>query len=68
MLKLMVMFQQALWPVKNEKGAMAIEYGLLAGLIAVVIITAVRAVGTNLTALFNYVADNLRPLGALTRT
>ena len=43
MLKMMVMFQQALWPVKNEKGAVAIEYGLLAALIAVVIITAVTA-------------------------
>jgi len=42
-----------------EKGATAIEYGLIAGLIAVAIITAVSSVGTNLTAKFNQVAGNL---------
>jgi pilus assembly protein Flp/PilA len=41
---------------KNESGATAIEYGLIAGLIAVVIITAVTAVGTDVTAIFNKVA------------
>ena len=44
----MVMFQQALRPVKNEKGAVAIEYGLLAGLIAVAIIAGARLVGPEL--------------------
>lgn len=42
-----------------RKGATAIEYGLLAALIAVVIITAVSAVGTNLSATFNKVANKL---------
>lgn len=44
---------------KNEEGATAIEYGLIAAGIAVVIIAAVTLVGGNLTALFNNVAGNL---------
>ena len=43
---------------KDESGATAIEYGLIAALIAVVIITAVRLVGTNLTGTFNNIAAN----------
>ena len=43
----------------DESGATAIEYGLLASLIAVVIIGAVKLVGTNLSAKFNGVANNL---------
>jgi pilus assembly protein Flp/PilA len=42
--------------VRDESGATAIEYGLIAAGIAVVIITAVRLVGTNLTTTFNAVA------------
>jgi len=42
--------------LKNEEGVTAIEYGLIAALIAVVIITAVALVGTNLTATFNTIA------------
>ena len=38
---------------------MAVEYGLLVSLIAMVIITAVTAVGTKLSGLFNSVATNL---------
>ena len=45
--------------LRNESGATAIEYGLIAGLIAVVIIVAVTAVGTSLTATFNSVASAL---------
>jgi len=45
--------------VKNESGATAIEYGLIASGIAVVIITAVNLVGTNLTAKFNTIATAL---------
>lgn len=40
----------------DESGATAIEYGLIAAGIAVVIITAVQLVGTNLTGTFNKVA------------
>jgi pilus assembly protein Flp/PilA len=47
---------------KDESGATAIEYGLIAAGIAVVIITAVNLVGTNLTSLFNDVAAKLKPV------
>ena len=43
----------------NESGATAIEYGLIAALIAVAIITAVTAVGTNLTATFNTIKASI---------
>jgi pilus assembly protein Flp/PilA len=43
----------------DESGATAIEYGLIAGLISVVIITAITLVGTNLSAKFNAVATAL---------
>ncbi|MGH6828872.1 MAG: Flp family type IVb pilin [Rhizomicrobium sp.] len=45
--------------VRDESGATAIEYGLIAALISVVIITAVTLVGTKLTATFNAVAGAL---------
>ena len=38
--------------VRDESGATAIEYGLIAALIAVVIITALTTVGTTLNAKF----------------
>jgi len=44
----------------NTSGATAIEYGLIAALIAVVIITAVTTVGTNLSTDFTNVATSLR--------
>jgi len=43
----------------DESGATAIEYGLIAALIAVAIITAVGTVGSNLTSTFNAVANAL---------
>jgi pilus assembly protein Flp/PilA len=45
--------------LKNESGATAIEYGLIAALIAAVIITAVTAIGTNLNATFKNIGDKL---------
>lgn len=45
--------------LRDEEGVTAIEYGLIAALIAIVIITAVTAVGTNLNGVFQKVADNL---------
>lgn len=42
--------------LSNESGATAIEYGLIAAGIAVVIIAAVQLAGTNLTTTFNSVA------------
>jgi pilus assembly protein Flp/PilA len=44
---------------KDESGVTAIEYGLIASLIAVVIITAVTLIGTNLTAKFDFIAGKL---------
>jgi len=41
--------------IKNESGATAIEYGLIAALIAVVIIGAVTVVGTSLSTTFTTV-------------
>jgi pilus assembly protein Flp/PilA len=46
--------------IKNENGATAIEYGLIAALIAVVVITALTTIGTNLKADFTSVATALR--------
>lgn len=40
----------------DEKGATAVEYGIMVALIAVVIIAAVALIGTNLNAIFNQVA------------
>jgi pilus assembly protein Flp/PilA len=45
--------------VRDESGATAIEYGLIAALLSVVIIGAVTLVGTNLTQTFNDVAAAL---------
>ena len=44
---------------KDENGATAIEYGLIAGLISVVIITAITLVGTTLNDVFQYIGDTL---------
>ena len=44
---------------RNEKGATAIEYGLIAALIAVAAITAMQSLGTNLSSTFNKVASNM---------
>jgi pilus assembly protein Flp/PilA len=45
--------------LRNETGATAIEYALIASLIAVVIITGVTAVGTGLSSTFNTVSGKL---------
>jgi pilus assembly protein Flp/PilA len=45
--------------IRDESGATAIEYGLIAALIAVVVITALTAIGSNLETKFNAVAGAL---------
>ena len=45
--------------LKNEDGATAIEYGLIAALIGVAIIVAVTSVGTGINTSFNNVAAKL---------
>ena len=44
---------------KDEDGVTAIEYGLIAALIAVVIITAVTLVGDSLENTFNYIGGEV---------
>lgn len=44
---------------RNQEGASAIEYGLIAGLISVVIIVALTDVGTALSNLFSQIAAAL---------
>ena len=46
--------------LKDDSGVTAIEYGLIAGLIAVVIIAVITTVGTDLTNLFNNVSGGLQ--------
>ena len=44
---------------KDEEGATAIEYGLIAALLSVVIIASVTLVGTNLSTTFGTIAASL---------
>ena len=46
--------------VKDESGATAIEYGLIAALISVVIIGVLSTIGTNLNTKFNTIATKLQ--------
>jgi pilus assembly protein Flp/PilA len=48
---------------REEKGATAVEYGLMVGLIAVVIIFAVTTLGTELNELFTSVGEDLGGAG-----
>jgi pilus assembly protein Flp/PilA len=45
--------------INDESGATANEYGLIAALIAVVLVTALGTLGTNLSSTFNKVAGDL---------
>jgi pilus assembly protein Flp/PilA len=56
--------QKALSFTKKEDGATAIEYGLIAALIAVAIIAAVTLLGTSLSDLFNTVSGELEAAGS----
>jgi pilus assembly protein Flp/PilA len=61
----MLMFAQA---IKNffydEEGVTAIEYALIAALIAVAIIAAVTLVGTDIAAVFTNISDKLQAIPA----
>ncbi|MER7072522.1 Flp family type IVb pilin [Terrabacter sp. NPDC000476] len=50
---------QMLANVNKDKGATAVEYGLMVALIAVVIIGAVAALGGKISDMFNTVATNI---------
>jgi len=45
---------------KDQRGATAIEYGLIAALIAVAAIGAMSALGTQLSTTFNNVSNNMK--------
>ena len=55
MTKALIKLQQ----LRSEKGATAVEYGLMVALIAIVIIVAVALLGTNLSGLFNKTASSV---------
>jgi pilus assembly protein Flp/PilA len=59
MLKTQMFIYKLMNPLANKDGATAVEYGLMVGLIAAVIITAVKLVGTNLDALYDAVAAKI---------
>lgn len=50
--------------LKDESGATAIEYGLIAALIALVIITAVTTLGTTLSGKFSTISTQVGSAGA----
>jgi len=45
--------------LKDESGATAIEYGLIAALISVALITGATALGSKLNAMFNALSDTM---------
>ena len=46
--------------LKDESGVTAIEYGLIAGLVSVLILAALQLLGGNLVAVFNSIANGSR--------
>lgn len=46
--------------IKSESGVTAVEYGLIASLVALAIIVGAGLLGTNLNALFNYIAGEVQ--------
>jgi pilus assembly protein Flp/PilA len=61
MLRYYVTIQHALHRTlkRDDRGATAVEYGLMVALIAAVIVTAVTLIGTNLNTTFNNVATKI---------
>jgi pilus assembly protein Flp/PilA len=59
MLSRLTKFQSKLVALRDDRGATAVEYGLMVALIAVVVIVAVTLLGTNLSSLFNTVATKV---------
>ena len=53
------MFSRLMALLKDDRGATAIEYGLIAALIAVAAITAFQLVGTNLSSTFHNIGTQL---------
>jgi pilus assembly protein Flp/PilA len=59
MLRQIVKFQNKMVQLRDERGATAVEYGLMVALIAVVIILAVTALGGNLRDIFQKTANTV---------
>ena len=59
MLSHLVKFQTKIATLRDDRGATAVEYGLMVALIAIVIIAAVTLLGGNLKSLFNDVATKV---------
>ncbi|WP_377643897.1 Flp family type IVb pilin [Oryzobacter terrae] len=60
MIRAIAKFQTKMFMLRNdEKGATAVEYGLMVALIAVVIIIAVLTLGNKLSSLFNNTAGQI---------
>ena len=47
--------------IESERGVTAIEYGLIASLVALAIIIGATLLGTNLGALFSYIGGKVAP-------
>jgi len=59
MLSHLVKLQVKVAALREDRGATAVEYGLMVALIAIVIIVAVTLLGKNLSTLFNTVATSV---------
>jgi pilus assembly protein Flp/PilA len=59
MLSCLVKFQTKVAAMRDDRGATAVEYGLMVALIAIVIIAAVTLLGTRLSSLFNSVSTSV---------
>jgi pilus assembly protein Flp/PilA len=61
MVQMLKVYAEHYWP--REEGATAVEYGIMVALIAVVIIAAVRILGTNLNTVFTNVGTEVGGTG-----
>lgn len=60
LIKVQMSLRRADLRIRNDdRGATAVEYGLMVALIAIVIIVAVKLLGTNLSTLFNKTATSI---------
>jgi len=55
----MYLFNVLTHMIKSKKGQGMVEYGLIIGLVAIVVIIALRALGVNLTNIFNTISDSV---------
>jgi pilus assembly protein Flp/PilA len=65
MLRQYIAFQTLLRTRRDDRGATAVEYGLMVALIAAVIITTVVLLGTQINEAFTTVTNNLKGKGGI---